>query len=58
MSAHKRTAPCPFHPETEPTLEIDLETGAYVCRHCGAAGVLTPRGEDTLDMEFRWWSFI
>lgn len=58
MEVRKKMARCPFHPETEPTLEVDLETGSYECRHCGATGVLTPNGEDTLRMEFRWWSFI
>lgn len=58
METHKKLAHCPFHPETEPMLEVDLETGEYECRHCGATGVLTPKGEEILRMEFRWWSFI
>lgn len=58
MEERIKRARCPFHPETEPTLEVDLETGRYHCAHCGAEGVLTPAGEDTLKMEFRWWSFI
>lgn len=53
-----KRVPCPFHPEGEPTLEVDLETGRYECRHCGAAGILTPEGEHVLRMEYRWWSFI
>lgn len=54
----KRLVPCPFHPEGEPTLEVDLATGRYTCRFCGAHGMLTPEGDGTLRMEFRWWSFI
>lgn len=54
----ERRVPCPFHPETGPTLAVDLETGHYHCHHCGASGILTPKDASTLRMEFHWWSFI
>lgn len=54
----EKTVPCPFHPEGEPTLKIDLTTGHYHCDLCGASGILTPQDGQTLAMEFRDWNFI
>jgi hypothetical protein len=31
-------AVCPFHPDTNPSLRIKIETGAYRCMVCGARG--------------------
>jgi len=38
-----RSALCPFHEETRPSLRVRVETGAYRCMGCGA------RGGDVLD---------
>ena len=29
---------CPFHPDTKPSLRINIEKGAYRCMVCGARG--------------------
>jgi DNA primase len=33
-----RDAVCPFHKDTKPSLRVRVETGAYLCFSCGAAG--------------------
>jgi DNA primase len=33
-----RDAICPFHPDTKPSLRINIERGAYRCMACGALG--------------------
>ena len=33
-----RSAVCPFHDDTRPSLRINIETGAYRCMTCGAKG--------------------
>ncbi len=33
-----RDAICPFHPDTKPSLRINVEKGAYRCMACGAYG--------------------
>lgn len=33
-----RDALCPFHPDTKPSLRINIERGAYRCMVCGAHG--------------------
>lgn len=33
-----RDAICPFHPDTKPSLRINVEKGAYRCMVCGARG--------------------
>ena len=33
-----RTAICPFHSDTKPSLRINIEKGAYRCMACGAHG--------------------
>lgn len=33
-----RSARCPFHDDTTPSLRIRLETGAFRCMACGAHG--------------------
>lgn len=33
-----RDAICPFHPDTKPSLRINIEKGAYRCMACGAHG--------------------
>ena len=33
-----RDAICPFHPDTKPSLRVNLEKGAYRCMVCGARG--------------------
>lgn len=33
-----RDALCPFHPDTKPSLRINIEKGAYRCMACGARG--------------------
>ena len=33
-----RDALCPFHPDTKPSLRINVEKGAYRCMVCGAHG--------------------
>ncbi len=33
-----RSALCPFHDDTRPSLRINIETGAYRCMTCGAKG--------------------
>lgn len=38
-----RSARCPFHDDTRPSLRVNVETGAFRCMACGA------RGGDVLD---------
>jgi DNA primase len=38
-----RSARCPWHDDTRPSLRVHVETGAYRCMVCGA------RGGDVLD---------
>jgi DNA primase len=33
-----RDALCPFHPDTNPSLRVRIETGAFRCMACGARG--------------------
>ena len=33
-----RSAVCPFHNDTRPSLRVNTETGAYRCMVCGAKG--------------------
>ena len=33
-----RSAVCPFHPDTHPSLRVNIERGAYRCMVCGAHG--------------------
>lgn len=33
-----RSAVCPFHDDTHPSLRVHVETGAYRCMACGAHG--------------------
>lgn len=33
-----RSAICPFHKDTKPSLQINIEKGAYRCMACGARG--------------------
>ena len=33
-----RSARCPFHDDTHPSLRVRLETGAFRCMACGAHG--------------------
>jgi hypothetical protein len=33
-----RSARCPFHEDTRPSLRVSMETGSYRCFACGAAG--------------------
>ena len=33
-----KTALCPFHQDTSPSLSVKLETGAYHCHACGEGG--------------------
>jgi DNA primase len=33
-----RDAICPFHPDTKPSLRVNVEKGAYRCMVCGAHG--------------------
>lgn len=33
-----RSALCPFHADTEPSLRVRIETGAFRCMACGAHG--------------------
>jgi DNA primase len=33
-----RSALCPFHDDTRPSLRINVESGAYRCMACGAKG--------------------
>ena len=33
-----RDALCPFHPDTRPSLRVHVQTGAFRCMVCGAAG--------------------
>lgn len=33
-----RDAICPFHEDTRPSLRVNIETGAFRCMACGAAG--------------------
>ncbi len=33
-----RTALCPFHDDSNPSLSVKLETGAYHCHACGEGG--------------------
>ena len=38
-----RSALCCFHPDTTPSLSVNVETGGFICHACGA------RGGDVLD---------
>ena len=29
---------CPFHPDTNPSLSINIEKGLFLCRACGETG--------------------
>lgn len=53
MEDQVRHVPCPYHEGAEPTLAIDLQSGRYRCERCGAAGALTPHGEEQLLLERR-----
>lgn len=33
-----RSAICPFHDDTRPSLRVNVETGGYRCMACGAKG--------------------
>lgn len=33
-----RSALCPFHNDTRPSLRVNVDTGAYKCMACGAKG--------------------
>ena len=33
-----RDALCPFHPDTSPSLRVNIETGSFRCMACGARG--------------------
>jgi DNA primase len=33
-----RTAICPFHPDTRPSLRLRTDSGAFRCMACGARG--------------------
>jgi DNA primase len=33
-----RNAVCCFHPDTRPSLRVNVQTGAFKCMSCGAAG--------------------
>lgn len=33
-----RDAVCPFHPDTNPSMRVRIETGAFRCMVCGARG--------------------
>jgi hypothetical protein len=33
-----RSAHCPFHDDTRPSLRVNVETGAFRCMACGAKG--------------------
>ena len=33
-----RDAICPFHPDTKPSLRVNVERGGYRCMVCGARG--------------------
>jgi DNA primase len=33
-----RSAVCPFHDDTRPSLRVNTETGAFRCMACGAKG--------------------
>ena len=33
-----RSAVCPFHDDTRPSLRVNIETGGYRCMVCGAKG--------------------
>ena len=35
---HWRSALCPFHEDTHPSLRINIDNGAYRCMVCGAKG--------------------
>ncbi len=35
---HWRSALCPFHDDTRPSLRVNVESGAYRCMACGAKG--------------------
>ncbi len=35
---HWRSALCPFHDDTSPSLRVNVETGAFRCMACGAKG--------------------
>ena len=35
---HWRSALCPFHNDSRPSLRVNVETGAYRCMACGAKG--------------------
>lgn len=56
LSSHGiwRSAVCPFHDDTSPSLRINFEKGAFCCMACGA------KGGDVLafHMKLRGLSFI
>lgn len=33
-----RDAVCPFHPDTRPSLRVNVQSGAFRCMACGASG--------------------
>ena len=33
-----RSAVCPFHDDTRPSLRVNVDTGAFKCMACGAKG--------------------
>ena len=35
---HWRSAMCPFHNDTQPSLRVNADTGAFRCMACGAKG--------------------
>jgi len=42
-----RSARCPFHADTHPSLRVNVETGSYRCMACGV------KGGDVLDFHRR-----
>lgn len=38
--AEWRTALCPFHPDTQPSLRVNMATGGWRCMACGRGGDL------------------
>lgn len=48
-----RSALCPFHGDTRPSLRVNVETGAYWCPVCGAKGDILCFHMTMLGIDFR-----
>lgn len=48
-----RSALCPFHGDTRPSLRVNIESGAFWCPACGAKGDLLRFHMAMLGLDFR-----